>query len=245
MSSVPAREIISSMEEFAPLELAESWDNIGLMTGTPEAEITKAMLTLDVTLEVVEEAVREGCQMLLAHHPLLFKAVKTIDLQRAEGACLAAVLKHDLVVYAAHTNLDYAEQGINERLFQIAVEALGAGGLSLQEYAQKIKESLAARAVMVLPARKGPGAVYRVMTACGAFDGDIARVLDCKADTLLVGEIKYHDALDLSENGVSVLAAGHYDTEKIILPILQTYLSQRHPNVSFCLTTRAFDVSIV
>ncbi len=106
-------EITSYIEKLAPLALQESYDNVGLIIGTARSEVNKALITLDVTNEVVQEAVQNGCDMIIAHHPVIFRGLKKIDYQTEQGALIARLIREGITVYAAHTNLDNVPDGVN------------------------------------------------------------------------------------------------------------------------------------
>lgn len=114
--SVKCQVIIDAMERLAPKHLAESWDNVGLLIGSPAQRITKLLVTLDVTKAVVDQAVQDGVDMIITHHPILFKAVSRIRTDVPQGQILASLLKANIAVYAAHTNLDIATGGVNDIL---------------------------------------------------------------------------------------------------------------------------------
>lgn len=117
--------IADALEKMAPLSFAESWDNVGLLIGCPDIPVEKALLTLDVTGPVVEEAVAMGAEMIITHHPFPFQAMKTIRTDTPEGAVLSSLIKNNIAVYAAHTNLDAAEGGVNDALADV-LELRGA-----------------------------------------------------------------------------------------------------------------------
>lgn len=110
------REVVDALERFAPLPLQESFDNAGLQAGLTEAEVSGALLCLDVTEKVVDEAVALGCNLIVSHHPLIFHALKRItyadDVQRA----VAKALKNDITVVSMHTNMDNARGGVNFKI---------------------------------------------------------------------------------------------------------------------------------
>jgi len=114
--SVKCQVIIDAMERLAPKYLAESWDNVGLLMGSPAQRITKLLITLDVTQAVVAQAVQDGIEMIITHHPILFKAVNCIRTDLPHGQIIANLLKANIAVYAAHTNLDSATGGVNDVL---------------------------------------------------------------------------------------------------------------------------------
>lgn len=240
------KNIIDSLEIYAPVELAEAWDHVGLMVGDSTQAVSKVLLALDVTQAVAEEAVAKGCEMIVSHHPFLFHSLQSIDLNTAKGKTIAYLLRHGITVYSAHTNLDYAKQGVNDSLRMMTEYAAKGGKVSLQEFAQNMKKALHAPVVKIYaPQQKLQEPTGNVVVACGAFDGDFSKIQDAKAGVLVTGEIKYNQAVDLMEQGVCVVEAGHYDTEKIVLPRLQSYLQEKHSDIDFYLTSTVFDVSIV
>lgn len=114
--SVMCEEIFKLIEEMAPRRLAESWDNPGLQVGDPGAEAARALLTLDVSIDVAREAVEKGAGLIISHHPLLLRPLKSIDLSQPAGELIGFLIKNKLTVYAAHTNLDAAAGGVNDAL---------------------------------------------------------------------------------------------------------------------------------
>ena len=115
------KEVLSALERFAPLPLQESWDNAGLQVGLTETEVSGALLCLDVTEQIVDEAVRKGCNLIVSHHPLLFRGLKTIsDLTDVQRTVMKAI-QQQVCVVSMHTNMDNAKAGVN---FKIA-EKLG------------------------------------------------------------------------------------------------------------------------
>ncbi len=109
-------QILSALEEFAPLSLQDGFDNSGLQVGNPVQTVTGVLLCLDVTEEVLEEALALECNLIISHHPLLFKPLKSITGRTYIERCVAKACKHDLVIYAAHTNLDNAPGGVSFRI---------------------------------------------------------------------------------------------------------------------------------
>jgi dinuclear metal center YbgI/SA1388 family protein len=111
-----AKDVVQIMEHLAPLELAEAWDNSGWQVGDPEAHVQKVLLALDVTREVVKEAEENGVQLIICHHPLLLKGLKSVRLDDPAGSLLFRLIRSGIGVYAAHTTLDNADGGINDLL---------------------------------------------------------------------------------------------------------------------------------
>ncbi|AKG04296.1 Nif3-like dinuclear metal center hexameric protein [Salimicrobium jeotgali] len=116
MKTIKAKEIMRVMDDWAPETWAFDWDNVGLQVGGKNKQVSKVMVTLDVLEPVVDEAISEGADLIIAHHPLLFQKPDTIDTEKAKGRILQKLLAHDITVYASHTNLDIAEGGVNDVL---------------------------------------------------------------------------------------------------------------------------------
>ncbi len=123
--SVKCQVIMDAMDKLAPRNLAESWDNVGLLVGSPAQDISKVLVALDVTLPVAEQAVAMGADMIIAHHPLIFKGITNVRTDLPHGRLLSRLLKADIAVYTAHTNLDIAPGGIND----ILASKLGLQGI--------------------------------------------------------------------------------------------------------------------
>ena len=101
-----ACELVAPIEEFAPLALQESWDNCGFSVGDPQREVRKALVALDCTEEVLDEAIELGCDVIITHHPLIFKGMKSITPANMAGRIVTRAIKNDIAIYAAHTNMD-------------------------------------------------------------------------------------------------------------------------------------------
>ncbi len=119
--NIKAQDLMNLMEEWAPQKLAESWDHPGLQVGNPEQPVKKVLISLDLTEENVDRAVKDGVSMIISHHPFFFKSLHSIDLSGYKGRVIGKLIKHDILSFAAHTNLDTARDGVNDAL----AEALG------------------------------------------------------------------------------------------------------------------------
>lgn len=113
---ITVNDIIKTIETLAPKHYAESWDNVGLMVGTVGGIVNKVITTLDITPEVIDFAIHEKAQLIISHHPFIFKGLKSINLDSAQGSMIERLIKHDIAVYSAHTNLDIADGGLNDML---------------------------------------------------------------------------------------------------------------------------------
>ncbi len=253
--SFKSKDIVRFIEEYAPLHLAEDWDNVGLMIGDLDSDIERVLLCLDVTETVVDEAISTNANMIISHHPLIFSGIKSINTEGGKGKIIKKLIKNDISVYSAHTNMDFTEEGVNYSLakqlklseitnlreYKTAVPAgkldiegieygLGKVGhlekeKTLEEFISHVKKQLNISVLRVIGSAKH--AVSKVGVFCGSFDGDYSGIIKEKTDILVTGDIKHHTALDINELGLCVIDAGHYATERIILPVLSEKLKQR------------------
>lgn len=229
MSNITVQAVCDWLNEIAPFDTAEGYDNVGLLMGDPAAPVSKVLFCLDATPEAVGEAVEIGAQLLITHHPLMFGGVRRIDYTQPEGRVLCAMAGARLNLIAAHTNLDKAPGGTGDALIQ----ALGFHGLrpvnefvrmgaleapmtgdGLQRFVGERLQADVGRygeaAGLITQVAVGPG-------ACGEFAEEALRA---GAQAFVVGEIKHHEVLAACAQGMVVLAAGHYATEMIGLKAL-------------------------
>lgn len=148
------KDIISCIEEFAPISLQESWDNAGLQVGDPSSEIESALITLDVTEAVIDDAIRHGEKLIIAHHPLIFAGIKKLNGKNDVERTLIKAIKNNIAIYAAHTNIDVVQNGVSwkmaEKLGLKQVKTLSpTSGLLKKlvtfvpvEYAEKVREAI-------------------------------------------------------------------------------------------------------
>ena len=221
-------DIAALMEEIAPKVLACEWDSVGVMAGSLSAEITGIMLCLDLTQEVLEEAISEGCNMIITHHPLLFRPVKTLSEERPSGKLLSDIVRANILVFSAHTNLDFTDGGVNDCLIKqlgvvnVASDESGChrfgdlpGLMSIRNFVQTADERLCAEGVRVILPRgiDADDYVRRIGVSCGSFDGETDWIYENHVDVLVTGEVKHSEAVALDMEGFATVAAGHYATE--------------------------------
>ncbi|MBQ3863947.1 MAG: Nif3-like dinuclear metal center hexameric protein [Schwartzia sp.] len=166
---VKCQVVMDAMERLAPKKLAEDWDNPGLLVGSPSQEVNKVLVCLDVRDEVIDRAVEGGYDMIVSHHPLIFRSMKKIRTDLPDGRKLARLLKHDIAVFAAHTNLDIARGGVND----VLAERCGLG--ELQPFDTTGEEKLVKLAVYV--PRDYADAVRDAIFSAGA--GHIGNYSEC------------------------------------------------------------------
>lgn len=236
--SVNVADIIKIMEEIAPPAMAEDWDNVGLMLGRRCKAVKKLILALDITGEVVQQAIAQKADMIITHHPLIFRGLKRVTDSKWQQELLLTLAEKGIAVYSAHTNLDCVSSGVNDvlakKLHLDSVDVLdndnGLGRIGiipacpLQEFAAMVKKVLRADYVAVGDAGKP---VHKVAVCGGAGSDLISLALLCGADTLVTGDIKYHEAQKAVFSGLNVIDAGHQPTELPVMDDLADRLSQR------------------
>ena len=252
------KDILGALEEFAPLALQDGYDNAGLQIGLAEdAEATGVLLSLDVTEEVVNEAVLRGCNLIVSHHPLMFHPVKTFNGKTHVERTILKAIKNDVAVYAAHTNLDVAYGGVNfkiaEKLCLQNVEWLSeresyvSGGKTLmagdgiiaslpssvskKEFMEQVKEVFRLKSLRVNNA--SPKTIKRVALCGGSGASHIPQAIEKGADVFITGEIGYHHFFGY-ENDILLLEIGHYESEQYTIEVLRDVISKFAPSLHIC-----------
>ena len=232
--SITVQQVLEEMRRIAPPELAESWDNVGLLVdaGRP---VDAILTTLDITAPVVEEAVKSGCSLIVSHHPVIFDPIKRITADDLP----ALLLKGGVSAICMHTNLDAAPGGVNDTLAELlgmrdtVPFADGCGRIgtvdatTARELAELCKKTL------------GPGVRYveaghpvlRLAEVSGAGGSYWKEALDLGADCLVTGEANHHAACDAKRLGMGLVAAGHWATERPIAGVLARRLKEAFPEV--------------
>jgi len=351
---VKVKDIIDFMEEIAPKSLAEQWDNVGLLVGSKEQSVNRVMVSLDATSTVVDEAAEKKVDMLITHHPVIFKGLKSLNEEYFIPKILAKLIRNNISVFSAHTNLDAADGGVNEQLAKVlglaeirnlnsyreeklfklvvfvpvshveevrnalcnagagwignysdcsfmtegtgtfkpldgsnpyigkqgniekvseyrletvvpekvlkrVIEAMlsahpyeevaydiypleikgkeyGLGKIGelkapmeFEEFASMVKKQLGIDHLRIIG--KMPEEIRKVAVFCGSFDENWSGIVREKADVLITGDIKYHAAVEAAEREICVIDAGHYATEKVIVPVLAKVLQERFPEI--------------
>ena len=247
MKTITVQAIADALNRIAPPKLAEEWDNVGLLVGEPNAPVKRVLVCLDASLAAIERAGELGAEMIVSHHPMIFRPIKNVRLNLPLGRRLKHLIKHDISVFAAHTNLDSAEGGVNdvlaERLGLIDVKALDQSAeepalgrlgrlpseMSASEFAEHVKRSLRADFVRLIDA--GDFAIKKVGICGGAGADFIMRAKFYGADAFVTGDVKYHEAQSAVDNEIHVIDAGHFATEHPIVEVLAAKLRAEFDNL--------------
>lgn len=237
------RDIEQYLYAWAPRELAESWDNVGLLVGDPEAEVRRVLVALDVTPQVVDEAIEKDCQLIAAHHPVMncaWNQVQTVRTDDRQGRVLTELIRHGIAAICMHTNLDAAEGGVNDQL----AKALGLtdtiplneqkigriGTLScekpLEQFLHDVVKSLGCRGLRY---RGGGRPVRRVAVGGGACGEYIPQALAQGCDTFVTSDLRYNDFLDTQ--GLNLIDAGHFPTEDVVCAEVVRRLQKAFPDI--------------
>ena len=237
------QQIFEQLCAIAPLELQMSFDNSGFLVGRGDREVRKALLSLDITLPVIQEAEDLGADLIISHHPLIFHALKEL---RPDGPGEKALLlaEKGIAALCMHTNLDIAEGGVNDVLIRLlgaepeeALDVEGCGrvgtlpqAMPLPAFLALCKEKLQINALRYVDSGR-PVCRLAVMGGSGADAMLDAVKKGC--DTYVTADVKYHSFLDALELGLNLIDADHFCTENPVIPVLKDRLKAAFPDVDF------------
>lgn len=247
------QEILTFLEGFAPVELAEHWDNVGLLCGDRQQPVTAVLCALDVTEQVIEEAAARGAELVVAHHPAIFTSVSRVTTDDVTGRVLRAAIKHDIAIICMHTNADSTWGGVNDTLasalFLTGVVNMEGGDNRMlgrvgdlpremrpREFAAYVKECLRAGGVRFCDGGKP---IHRVAVGGGACGKMMDDAKAKGADAFVIGDCSYDLMQRAQSIGLTLVDAGHFPTENPIaavfaeqivgaFPQLRTMVSERH-----------------
>lgn len=247
---VRVQEICDFLERLAPGELAESWDNTGLLLGDPSEPLKRVMTCLTITPDSAQEAIADRAQLIVVHHPLPFRPLTRITTATSAGGLLWQLARVGISVYSAHTRYDSSATGINQQLgLRLGLRNLRplaaaptapdsgtgrigelAAAITLQRFAESLKKTFGLARLDVVG--RGDAAVHSVAIACGS--GGSLLDLACQAgcDTFLTGETNFHTALDCQARGVNLALLGHFASERFALEVLAQQLAAAFPRLS-------------
>ncbi len=234
------KDIINYIEQVAPRSLAEDWDNPGLAVGDETAAVTKVLTALDCDRKVVKEAIEKGCNMVVCHHPLIFRPLSFVTTENSVGSTVLLAAQNGVAIYSAHTNLDCAKGGTNDFLCELlgienvtVCEDVGEGNLvrvgeispcTFKEYAKKIAEKLGKKYIRCVG---DENKILRTVGVCTGGGGEYIGDMVEKCDLYITGDVKYHMARTASENGLCIAVGEHFETERFAAEILKNMLSTK------------------
>ncbi len=262
------RDVLDYLRGFAPLELAEDWDNVGLLIGSQAQPVENVLTCLTLTPNVAAEAIAQRAQLIVTHHPVLFRAVQRLTDQTSEGRMLLDLIRAGVAVYSPHTGYDSAHHGINRQLAQSlglrSVQPLrlkpqvnssddappaavvGAGrfgdlsrATSLGEFVELVKGVLGVTATHYVGDLDGE--VCRVGVACGAAAEFMRDAVREGCDVLLTGEARFHACLEAQSLGIALVVPGHYATERPAMVRLAALLKTEFSELNVWASTSESD----
>ena len=239
MKTPTVQTVCDAMNRIAPKYLAEEWDNPGLLVGDPHQVVSKIFVCLDPSEEMIQRAIELEVQMIITHHPLIFRPAKSVRTDLPLGRKISSLIKNNMACFAAHTNLDSAAGGVNDVLAKkiglVDVKpfdeelTLGRIGnlqreMSAKEFAFHVKKLLKADNIRLINA--GDFLIKRVGICGGAGSEFITKAKFLGADAFVTGDVKYHEAQSAIENRIHVVDAGHFATEFPIVHALAEKLKE-------------------
>ena len=293
MAAISRDDIIACINDMAPESLAEPWDNCGLAIGGARARVWRVLVCLDVTEEIADQAIRTGADMVVSHHPLIFKPLPSIVSGVGNGAVIYKLIQAGVDVYCAHTNVDKTHGGLNDLVAGIVGLRLmddgragdsqdapfagpGRGAAPQEQHPYRIGDlprayrpdelfehvcaRLKQKAVVVARppqsgavgdgvagrtggdgvagveggaggARLEEASIRRLAVMCGSYGIPAPDLAAAKADAVLCGEIKHHDAIELAQMGMHVVAVGHHGSERFFVTLIEKWLKDRFPSL--------------
>lgn len=243
-------EITEWIEKTAPLKLQESYDNSGLIIGSGDHEVSRVVVCLDADVAALGFARENGAELIISHHPCVFRGVKVFNPDTMEGAVLFAAIANHTAVYSVHTNFDSVQGGMGDLLceeiglrsvsvlkpaFVYKEHGLGRVGsyktpVPFNAFMEILKNKLGVGTIREVGER--PEKVGKVAVLNGSFDRSVIQdLVNFGPDVLLTGDLKYHDALELRYRGIYALDAGHYKTEIIFVRAFSEMLGKAFPEL--------------
>lgn len=240
------KDIINYTETFAPLAAAADFDNSGLLVGSKEAQVSRVLLALDITPDVVKEAQMQGAELIISHHPVIFHPVKSLS----SNSIPYLLAKAGITALCLHTNLDIAQDcGVNVCLANalelsdctpFAEDFVLTGKLpcamSVKDFALYVKEHLGAECVAYTHSQRK----IETVAMCSGAGGDFYSLAKEKgADVFLTGEARHHEYLEAAAQDIPLVTAGHFHTEDVVIKPLRDKLSAQFTELEFIISSES------
>lgn len=243
--ALKVKDIINIMEDIAPVKYKESYDNVGFMVGDREQEVTKLLIALDCTLDVINEGKDLGVEMILTHHPLIFKKPSSITTDTLQGMKIIELIRNNINLYSAHTNWDTIANGLNDTIVKLLgfkqwdiIDKNPMDGNSgigriveleeiktLKELIDLLKEKLQVANI------KYSGQLHKEIKKIAIINGSgqdyFQRAVDMGADLVITGDTTYHFVSDYTEMGLSIIDIGHFNSEWPVVKYLGNQLKEQ------------------
>jgi dinuclear metal center YbgI/SA1388 family protein len=247
-------DITAVLESVAPLHLQESYDNAGLIVGDPNLEVSGILFSLDCLESVVDEAVRKGCNMVVSHHPIVFRGLKQFNGKNYVERTIISAIRQGVALYAIHTNLDNVlHKGVSTRIAKIlgleqlrilqpkpGTEGIGAGIVGdlphpeeVTAFFERLKSKMQTNCVRHTALLQRP--VRRVAVCGGAGSFLLPAAIQSGADVFVTADFKYHEFFD-ADGKIIIADIGHYESEQYTIELLLEIISEKYPNFALHLT---------
>lgn len=244
------KEILEKLEQLSPSSFAMEWDNSGFLVGDKNAQVSRVLIAVDATKEVIEEAIQKRVDLILTHHPMIFKPVKNITSDSVLGEKIMLLAKHRIGLVCMHTNFDVIgmadavadelslrKKDVLEVTFEdeISKEGLGRVGLlpremSLKELAETVK--LKFHLANVIMYGESDRIVEKIAICGGSGKSMIPYALKNNCQVLVTGDLDYHSCLDALQDGLALIDAGHFGIEKIFIPYMKDFFEKEVKGVT-------------
>lgn len=247
-------DAIKAIENFAPLSLQADFDNSGLICGDIDQPLQGILITLDTNEQVVDEAIASGCNLIIEHHPTIFNPIKMVDYRLPLHKALVKAIKHDIVIYAAHTNIDFAEGGLNDFVAaklelsnvychneDISSARIGIikQTATLKEFAEKVKSVFNDKNVITIGDENKKVNKVAVINGGGAGDVNLLlKLLKEEVDIFITADVKYAFARFAKDLNYGIICFGHYDSELCFLDLIYNLLKNKKMDIKIVKTNK-------
>ena len=248
------KEVVNALEKFAPLPLQEDYDNAGLQVGFTETEVTGALLCLDITEKIIDEAIERGCNLVVSHHPLIFRALKRVSDGNEVQRCVMKAVKNDIAIVSMHTNIDNAVGGVNYKMAEkmnlsqvqllapkMVADIEGGSGvvgclpepMDAKTFVGMLKETFGVECVQANALLERHIRKVAICGGAGAFL--LGDAVAAGADAFVTGEMHYHEYFDHDQQ-IQICVIGHYQSEQFTNEIFKSIIEEKCKGVRCCLT---------
>jgi len=247
---VTVKDLRNFIDSFAPFDTQSGWDNSGFLAGDDAAEITGVLTCLDVTDYEIQLAAENGCNTIVSHHPIIFRPLKAVT----KGSVMFEALSRGMNIICAHTNLDKSVGGVNDCLCtalgmdfkkeppEIAEGFLNTGFIAGVSTPEELAEHISSKLGAAVRYVKGCATVGKIGVCSGSAAEMSADAKACGCNAYITGDARYHEFLDAAAAGVSLFAAGHFETENIIADILKAEIAKAFPDTKLICSDRSCPV---
>ena len=226
------KDFYAYLNSIAPFEAQEDWDNSGMLVGDENAEVTKAAVVLDITPEAVEKAKSVGANLIISHHPVIFNPIKSV----VKGSLPYELVKVSVNAICCHTPLDIADGGTNDSLAELlgikvirAEDPILRLGTVEKTTAKELADSIAKKLGTTVRYADAGRPIKKIAICTGSGCSLIEAAGDI--DAFITGDASHHNFLDCIQSGITLIAAGHYETEIVVVPVSVKKLSEQFPEI--------------